>query len=69
MNIIQETNIVYLPQNPQTPCMVHRCGSRYFLQNHQDLDTPLREIEAEEAWEYLNISESMRVIMRTTLNR
>lgn len=61
---IEETEIIYLEANPQTPVLLHRSGSRYFLQNHQDINMPLREIPREEAWDLLNVHESLREIMR-----
>lgn len=61
---VEETTIVWDKNNPQVPMLLHRAGDVYILHNAQDRDMPLRHISKEEAWDLLNIPESMRNLLR-----
>lgn len=58
---IDETQIVV---ENQVPKILYRCNSRYFLQDHTNIDMPLREIDRETAWDLVGVSESLREILR-----
>lgn len=58
---IDETEIVF---ENQIPTILYRCGETYFIYNQTDLELPLRMIDREKAWDYLNIPESMRQLIR-----
>lgn len=61
---VEEVTIVYGKENPRVPMLLHRCGQRYFLYNYCDIESPLREISREEAWDLLEVPESMKELLR-----
>lgn len=46
------------------PVIIHRCGDRYFLQEHCNSHMPIREIDEETAWSMLETTEAMKEILR-----
>lgn len=62
---IDETQIVIGDEmGNKVPVIIYRCGEKYFIHNHCNVDSPLSEIDKEKAWDMLGIAESMKEILR-----